>query len=34
MLGFAEQSSFQRAFRRWFNMTPGEYRRAQIRQSV
>lgn len=27
MLGFAEQSTFQRAFRRWFNMTPGEYRR-------
>lgn len=34
MLGFAEQSSFQRAFRRWFNMTPGEYRRVQARQSV
>ena len=29
MLGFAEQSTFQRAFRRWFNTTPGEYRRTR-----
>lgn len=29
MLGFSEQSAFQRAFRRWFNTTPGDYRRAQ-----
>ena len=28
MLGFSEQSTFQRAFRRWFRMTPGEFRRG------
>lgn len=28
-LGFAEQSAFQRAFKRWFDLTPGEYRRAR-----
>ncbi|MGJ8686005.1 MAG: AraC family transcriptional regulator ligand-binding domain-containing protein [Spongiibacteraceae bacterium] len=27
MLGYAEQSSFQRAFKRWYDDTPGEYRR-------
>jgi AraC-like DNA-binding protein len=27
MLGFSEQSAFQRAFKRWFGCTPGEYRR-------
>lgn len=27
MLGFAEQSSFQRAFKRWFDATPADYRR-------
>lgn len=27
MLGFSEQSAFQRAFKRWFDCTPGEYRR-------
>ena len=27
MLGFAEQSSFQRAFKRWFDVTPADYRR-------
>lgn len=27
MLGFAEQSSFTRAFRRWYGISPGEYRR-------
>lgn len=26
MLGFSEQSSFQRAFKRWFEQTPGQYR--------
>lgn len=26
LLGYAEQSTFHRAFRRWFEMTPGEYR--------
>jgi AraC-like DNA-binding protein len=28
LLGFAEQSSFNRAFRRWAGQTPGEFRRA------
>lgn len=27
LLGFAEQSSFTRAFRRWYGVAPGEYRR-------
>jgi AraC-like DNA-binding protein len=26
LLGYAEQSAFHRAFRRWFNTTPKEYR--------
>lgn len=30
MLGFSEQSSFQRAFKRWFDQTPGQYRTAQL----
>jgi len=27
LLGFSEQSAFQRAFKRWTDLTPGEYRR-------
>ncbi|PHN95718.1 AraC family transcriptional regulator, partial [Tenacibaculum discolor] len=27
MLGFTEQSSFTRAFRRWYGKSPGDYRR-------
>ncbi|MOA49143.1 DNA-binding transcriptional activator FeaR [compost metagenome] len=26
LLGFADPSNFFRAFRRWFDSTPGEYR--------
>jgi len=29
LLGYDEQTSFFRAFRRWHGRTPGEYRRAQ-----
>ncbi len=31
MLGYAEQSTFQRAFKRWCGETPGRYRRALSR---
>ena len=26
LLGYSETSAFSRAFRRWFDCTPGEYR--------
>jgi len=29
LLGFAEQSSFQKSFKRWFGESPGRYRRQQ-----
>ncbi|WP_430460948.1 AraC family transcriptional regulator [Thalassolituus sp. LLYu03] len=29
-LGYQEQSNFQRAFRRWFGMTPGQWRRQSF----
>jgi AraC-like DNA-binding protein len=31
MLGFSSQSSFNRAFKRWANVSPGEYRRMKTR---
>jgi len=34
MLGYAEQSSFNRACRRWFGATPGERRRALQRRRL
>jgi len=32
VLGFSEQSVFQRAFKRWTGMTPGEYRESNGKQ--
>jgi AraC-like DNA-binding protein len=29
MLGFSDQSTFNRAFKRWFDVSPGEYRKTQ-----
>jgi len=34
LLGFADPSNFFRAFRRWFNVTPGEYRAAKTAKPV
>jgi AraC-like DNA-binding protein len=34
LLGFADQSSFFRACRRWFHVSPGQYRSQLQRQSV
>lgn len=31
LLGFSEQSAFQRAFKRWTDQTPGEYRNTMAR---
>lgn len=33
LLGFSEQSAFQRAFKRWTNTTPGNYRRLSLAEA-
>ena len=33
MLGYSDQSAFQKAFRRWHHCAPGEYRNRQKKQS-
>jgi AraC-like DNA-binding protein len=33
MLGFSEQSAFNRAFRRWMHTTPGQYRLSNLNPS-
>jgi AraC-like DNA-binding protein len=34
LLGFSEQSAFQRAFRRWKNASPGAFRQQALRQAL
>jgi AraC-like DNA-binding protein len=33
MTGFADQSNFSRAFKRWVGISPGEYQKAAIPSS-